>query len=326
MQRIQLGASDLDVSVVGFGCMPLGGSWGDEPLAASTVETGVRALEAAVDAGINFFDHADIYCQGKSEQVFSSFLGRHPGMRDRIIVQSKCGIRLPGNGAAFTTYDFSRQHIVRSVEGSLRRLETDHLDVLLLHRPDPLVEPEEVAAAFDDLHDKGKVRWFGVSNHTAAQITLLAGHVRQLIVTNQLELNVVHAGLVDQGVIANREQPSEYDTTGTLEYCRMHGITIQPWSPLGKGLLVGREINAAEDSQGRWRAAAREIAALADEKQVRREAICIAWLLHHPAKMQPIFGSTQPERVQAAARGADVTLTREEWYRLFIAGRGGPLP
>jgi predicted oxidoreductase len=150
--------------------------------------------------------------------------------------------------------------------------------------------------------------------------------VRQPIVANQLELNVVHAGLVDQGVIMNREQPTDYDTTGTLEYCRQSGITIQPWGPLGKGLLVGREINAAEDPKGRWRAAAREVAALAEEKRVSREAICVAWILHHPARMQPIFGSTKPDHVRAAADGAGVTLTRNEWYRLFIAGRGGPLP
>jgi predicted oxidoreductase len=307
--------------------MGVGGSWGDRPVSDAERQTGVRAVEAALDAGITFFDHADIYCQGKSEQVFAEVLRARPSLRPSILIQSKCGIRLPGlSGADFTVYDFSKKHIVRSVEGSLRRLETDHLDVLLLHRPDPLIQPEEVAAAFDELSERGKVRCFGVSNHTAAQMALLARYLRQPIVLNQLELNIVHSGLFDEGVNMNRERSPNYESGGTLEYCRLHDITIQAYGPLAKGMICGRPLRDHEDPHGRFAMASREVAALAHDKNVPQEAICLAWLLAHPAGIQPIPGSLRPERIAAAALAENVQLSRQEWYRLFIAGRGGPLP
>jgi predicted oxidoreductase len=283
-------------------------------------------VEAALEAGVTHFDHADIYCQGKSELVFSEVWSRRPGLRDQIVVQSKCGIRLPAeSGAAFGYYDFSREHIQRAVEGSLRRLRTDRLDVLLLHRPDTLVEPEEVAAAFDSLHASGKVLHFGVSNHSAAQLELLAKYVRQPLVVNQLELNIVHTGLIDQGVVMNRAG-SSYDGTGTLEYCRLHGITIQAYGPLAKGYLCGRPIDSRVEGAGRLAAAAREVNQMAQQKGVTAEAICTAWLLRHPARIQPVIGTTDPARIKGACQGASIELDRAEWYRLFIAGRGGPVP
>ena len=316
MKRMKLGNTPLEVSWIALGCMRL----------SDNRNQAVATIRAALDQDINFFDHADIYGRGKREQVFSEIWERVPGLRDKVILQSKCGIRFAGDpdARAPKRYDFSYEHVIHSVEGSLRRLKTDYLDVLLLHRPDALVEPEEVARAFDHLHQAGKVRFFGVSNHTAAQIQLLQTCVEQPLVANQLELNVIHTQLINDGIIFNRDDRSMASRSeGTLQFCRMHNITVQAWSPLARGAVSGKPV---VNPDARIECTAALVAQLAEEKGVSKEAIVIAWLLRHPARIQPIIGTTNPARIAAACQADDVELTHEEWYSLFIAGRGGELP
>jgi predicted oxidoreductase len=305
--------------------MPLGGSWDDSPLEDATRREAVRILRFALDQGINFFDHADIYCRGKSEQAFATIWDEVPNLRERIILQSKCGIRFGGDPETESPhrFDFSYEHIIRSVEGSLTRLNTDYLDVLLLHRPDPLIEPEEVARAFDELHVSGKVRWFGVSNHTAAQLILLQQYLHQPIVANQVAFNVVHTHMLNEGIVFNQDNSLLSRNEGTIEYCRLHNITLQAWGSLAWGLLTGREVEKPADKVTRTTTL---VAEMANEKGVNPEAILIAWILRHPAKIQPIIGTTKPERITAACQGDGLTLTREEWYKLYTAGRGEGLP
>lgn len=314
------------VTRIAYGCMMIGGSWDATPLSAQTRKEALASVRAALDEGINFFDHADIYCRGKSEEAFAGIWKDRPGLRPSVVVQSKCAIRFaddptPGLPAR---YDFSRSHILASVDGSLRRLGTDYLDVLLLHRPDPLVEPDEVAAAFDSLAASGKVRFFGVSNHSAAQVELLRRSVRQPILFNQLQFSLVHHQLVDAGVVVNQEELSRSaHGEGTLEYCRLNGITIQAWSPLAHGAFAKA---AAGEADPRARAVVEVAQELARARGVGLEAILVAWILRHPARIQPIIGTTRPDRIKAACRADDVELSREEWYRLFEAGRGARMP
>lgn len=276
----------------------------------------IRTLyETARTAGIDFFDHADIYggSMHHCEARFADALQLTSSERDEIVLQTKCGI-VPSQGM----FDFSYAHIVAQVEGSLAALRTDRLDVLLLHRPDALVEPEEVARAFDDLESAGKVKAFGVSNHTPRQIDLLRTAVRQPLVANQLQLSITHAPIIAQPVAANmagHAQSVVCDGGGIVEYCRINGITIQAWSPFQDGFSHGvflgnpayAELNAVIDR-------------LAAAHYVTPIAIATAWITRHPAGMQVVLGTTTPQRVQDAAAGADIELTRPEWYELFRAG------
>ncbi|MEJ1923174.1 aldo/keto reductase [Microbacterium sp. KHB019] len=268
----------------------------------------------ARDAGIDFFDHADIYGGSMHfcEQRFGDALRLSAAERAEITLQTKCGI-VPDAGM----FDFSYEHIVRQVDGSLRALGTDYIDVLLLHRPDALVEPDEVARAFDELAESGKVRAFGVSNHTPRQIDLLRTAVQQPLVANQVQLSITHAPIITQPIAMNmlgEEQSVVRDGGGIVEYCRMNGITIQAWSPFQAGFFSGvflgnpdyPELNAVIDR-------------LAAEYDVTPIGIATAWITRHPANMQVVLGTTTPQRVSDAAAGADITLTRPEWYELFRA-------
>lgn len=306
--------------------MPLGGAWDQTPLPEATRKQALITIRAALDQGIDFYDHADIYCRGKSEQAFADIWQEKPDLRSKIYIQSKCGIRFaddPVVGAPHR-FDFSYEHIVNSVEGCLKRLQTDYLDVLLLHRPDPLVEPEEVARAFDKLKESGKVRHFGVSNHTAAQLALLQKQVTQPIITNQVAFNVLHTHMLDEGIIFNQTKPGVITRDeGTIEYCREHNITLQAWGPLAWGRLTGRPGITLTEAEAK---AAQLVAEMAQAKNVSAEAILIAWILRHPARIQPLIGSTKPDRIAASCQAASVQLSREEWYQLFVAGRGENLP
>ena len=316
----------MTVTRIGYGCMPLGGTWDAQPLDDATRKKAMVSVRTALDADITFFDHADIYCRGKSEEVFAGIWQETPNLRGKLILQSKCGIRFaddPASGAPHR-FDFSYEHIVNSVEGSLKRLQTDYLDVLLLHRPDPLVEPEEVARAFDELQKSGKVRHFGVSNHTAAQLALLQKYVTQPIVANQVALNVLHTHFFDEGIIFNQTKPGRITRNeDTIEYCRLHNITLQAWGPLAWGKLTGNVREPLSESETK---AAMLVADMATQKGVQPEAILIAWLLRHPAKIQPIIGTTNPDRIKASCEADGIQLSREEWYRLFVSGRGENLP
>jgi len=319
MQTFSLGTSDLNVSRIGFGAMSIGGSWDDTPLTDAVRKDALRVVRAALDAGINFFDHADIYCNGKSEEAFAELWKDAPHLRQQVYLQTKCGIRFgPPH-----RFDFSYEHIIASVEGSLKRLQTDYIDVLLLHRPDPLVEPEEVARAFDELKSAGKVRWFGVSNHTAAQMDFLRKFLNQPIVTNQVEFNPIHTHMLDEGIIFNQYNTRLTRNEGAIEYCRLHNITLQAWAPLATGRLTGRP---RSNDGVHVQKTANLVSQLAAEKGVHAEAILMAWILRHPARIQPLPGTTSPERLLAAVEGDQVSLTREEWYGLFVAGRGEALP
>lgn len=316
-------ADGLPVSRLAYGCMQLSRAWDATPVTADERRLTQRLVETALAGGITLFDHADIYARGKSEQVFGDVLRASPGLRERMVLQSKCGIRFtddpPGTPGR---YDFSQAHIVASVEGSLSRLGVGHLDVLLLHRPDALVEPEEVAKAFDTLHTAGKVRHFGVSNHTAGQIALLRRHVRQPLVANQVEVSLLHHHLIDDGVVANTTGHAYASAAGTLDYCRLHDLRMQAWSPLAGGKLA----TTSEFADPVIRATSALLHQLAEEKGVTPEAIQLAWLLRHPAGIQPIVGTTDPVRLAACCAADGVTLSREEWYALFTAARGTRVP
>ena len=316
-------ADGLTASRIGYGCMHLSRAWDASPITTEERRNAQRLVETALAHGITLFDHADIYARGKSEQVFGDVLRASPGLRAKMVLQSKCGIRFADDPpGAPQRYDFSHAHIVASVEGSLARLGVDHLDILLLHRPDPLVEPDEVARAFDALHASGKVRHFGVSNHTRGQIDLLRRHVRQPLVAHQVEISLLHLPLIDDGVVANTTGHAYASAAGTLDYCRLHDIRVQAWSPLASGKLA----STSEFSDPAVRDTATLLRQLADAKGVTPEAIQLAWLLRHPAGIQPIVGTTDPVRLVACAAADEVPLSREEWYALFTAARGGRVP
>ena len=278
----------------------------------------IRALVgAARDAGINYFDHADVYGGDHGcERRFGDAITFTPAERESVIIQSKVGIR-----KGF--WDFSKEHILSSVDETLAALRLEYLDVLLLHRPDTLVEPEEVAAAFDTLHASGKVRNFGVSNQTPGQMELLRRSVTQPLAFNQVQLSITHAPLIAQGIAANMaglDQSIDRDN-GILDYARLNDITLQAWSPFQKGFFDGVFIGDREN-YGPLNDALDEIAAA---HGVTPTGIAIAWITRHPANMQVVLGTTKPERVVESAAGSDVELSREEWYRLFTAA-GHTLP
>jgi len=302
---MKLGSSDLDVPVVAVGCMRI------DKLGEREAE---RFVHAALEQGANFFDHADIYGNGACEEIFAEALGRTGRPREQVLLQSKCGIR---EGM----FDFSKEHILASVDGSLKRLRTDYLDVLLLHRPDTLMEPDEVAEAFDELEHEGKVRHFGVSNQHPGQIELLKKAVRQPLVANQLQLSIANASMIESGFNVNMLNEAALDRDGhVLDYCRLHDITVQPWSPFQYGFFDGAflgsdaypELNAVLDG-------------VAERYGITTTTLAIAWLLRHPARMQPVVGTTNVDRLRDCCRAADVRLTREDWYALYRAA-GRPLP
>ncbi|MCO5212199.1 MAG: aldo/keto reductase family oxidoreductase [Caldilinea sp.] len=305
MKRIKIANSDLNVSEISLGCMRI---------AEMSHQEIATLIHTALDEGIDFFDHADIYGGGQSEERFSAALDMNPALRERMFLQTKCGIRQG-------SFDFSKEHILNAVDGSLKRLRTDYVDVLLLHRPDALVEPEEVAEAFTILERSGKVRHFGVSNQNPMQIELLRKFVKQPILFNQLQFSITNTGMIDAGINVNMEIDPSIDRDGSiLDYCRLHEITIQPWSPFQYGFFEGVFLD-----NDKFPELNRAIDALAAAKGVTNSAIAIAWILRHPAKMQPIVGTTKPERVKEICKASDITLSRQEWYEIYRAA-GNKLP
>lgn len=305
MRTIPLGPNRIPVPALSLGCMRIGGL---------SREDCIALLTTARECGMTFFDHADIYGRGRSEEVFADAAAELGWSRSDYWLQSKCGIRQG-------YFDFSRAHILDAVEGSLRRLRTDYLDVLLLHRPDVLMEPEEVATAFDELHASGKVRHFGVSNQNPAQMELLRRASRQPLVANQLQLSIAHCPPIDHALNVNMNHAAAVDRDGgVLEYGQLHGITPQAWSPLQFGFFQGVFIDHPEFVELN-----RALQALAATHGVTAAAIAIAWLLRHPSRMQVILGTTRPERIRELARAPEVTLTREAWYTLYCAA-GKRLP
>lgn len=304
MKQIQLGASSQMVSSVILGCMRINGA--KDP---------VKAIETAYDNGINFFDHADIYGGGECESIFADALAKTSLKREDLFIQTKCGI-VPG-----VMFDFSKKHIIESVEGSLQRLKMDYVDALLLHRPDTLVDPSEVAEAFDELEKSGKVRHFGVSNQKPMQIDLLKKYVKQPLLANQLQFGLKHSGMIDQGIHVNMTDDGSVNHDGSvLDYSRLNDMTIQAWSPYQygffEGVFIGNEkfpeLNQALDN-------------LAEKYGTTPTGLAAAWILRHPANMQVIAGTMNPGRIEEIAKASEIQLTREDWYGLYRAA-GNILP
>ena len=275
-----------------------------------------RYIHSAMEMGINFFDHADIYGGGKSEEIFGLAMKDDGSLkREDMVLQSKCGIR-PG-----VCYDLSKDYILTSVDNILKRLNTEYLDVLLLHRPDALVEPQEVAEAFDELEKSGKVRMFGVSNHKPMQIELLKKYVKQPLLFNQMQFSIPVSNMVANGLEVNMTSNGAIDRDGSvLDYCRLNDMTIQAWSPFQMPEWKGCFLGADEYWQLN-----QEIRVLADKYQVSDMAIATAWIIRHPAKMQVIAGTTNLDRLRQIVEGSNVEITREEWYKLYLAA-GHMLP
>ena len=313
--------TDLEVSRLAYGGVRFA-AWDRSPVTADEIRSGVEIVDVALEQGITFFDHADIYAYGKCEEVFSAVWEAIPDARERMVLQSKCGIRLLEDGEP-TRYDFSYERITSSVEGSLRRLKVEQLDVLLLHRPDALVEPDEVARAFAHLKTEGMVRHFGVSNHNVGQIALLQNSLDEPLVANQLELSLLHHGLISDGLIVNTPGvPQSQSISGLLDYCRLHGLQVQAWSPAAQGRIV----SPRDDATAEVLEAKRLVAELAEQKGCPEDAVVLAWLLHHPADIVPIVGTSRADRLRDSCVADGVELTDDEWYRLLAAARGVNVP
>ena len=312
MQNQKLGVSPLSVSRLAYGCWRLAGNPpGRSP---EHYAAGRRAVAAAFDAGYTFFDNADVYGRGEAEKILGAALKEIFGMRERVVLTSKCGVRHAGDPQPDSPHrwDFSADYIVASCEQSLQRLGVDAIDVYLLHRPDLLADPQEIAAAFTRLRDAGKVRWFGVSNFRPTLLTALQAVCPMPLVAHQVEISLAKL---------------ETFTDGTLDQCLIESITPMAWSPLAGGLIgdgAGRLLPAQQGYRPEKFLPALE--AVAKDRGVSRVAIALAWLLKHPAKIVPIVGSNNPDRIRDAARATEIELTRDEWYRLFTAARGEPLP
>jgi predicted oxidoreductase len=308
-----------------YGCMGLGGSWSDEPHGTDHVDEAAAAVEAALAAGITVFDHADIYRSGKSEAVFGEVLAATPGLRSRIRLQTKCGIRLNERGLA-THYDLSRESILERVDGSLKRLKTDFVDVLLLHRPDPLTDLAEVAAAVGQLLTEGKVRQVGVSNMSGAQIHALQDRLEAPVVANQLEMSLLKRAWLESQVLVNHADSLDYSFPhGTVEYCTSNGVTLQAYGALARGLYTGA---APEDPASAETSTTVLVRELAGKYGTSGESVLLGWLMKHPAGIAPVIGTVNPARIAACADAARVAaaMTRADWYGLWIAARGGDLP
>jgi predicted oxidoreductase len=326
MERLNLPHTDLKTSRLIAGCMGLGGGWAPETLLNADHEKQARDfIDTALDLGIDFFDHANIYARGRAEDVFGRVLKERPSLRDRIVLQSKVGIRWADEPSGTPQrFDFSYEHIVEATDAILRRLQTDHLDILLLHRPDVLLEGEEVARAFARLKQDGKVRYFGVSNQNRFMIEYVQHFLPDPLVVNQLEMNLLHSGFAEAAISFNQESPAYPDGwEGVVEYCRLNGVGLQAWSPLARGLLTGGDLSKQSPAAKKTALLVKD---MASTHQVSGEAIVLAWLLRHPARIQPVLGTSRSDRLRACAESLQVKLSREEWYRLFETARGKPMP
>ncbi len=306
MKKVNLGTTGLKVPAVAMGCMRMG---------EIEENKAVKMLEKSIECGVNFFDHADIYEGGKSEEIFANALKKTDIQREDIFLQSKCAI-VPG-----VMYDFSKEYIIKSVEGSLRRLQTEYLDALLLHRPDILMEPEEVAEAFDLLEAQGKVRYFGVSNHNPMQMELLKKCVKQPLVVNQLQFSIAHTGMINSGTEVNMLTNGAVNRDGSvLDYCRLKDITIQAWSPFQYGMFEGVFLG-----NDKFPELNKKVDEIAEKYGVTNTTIAVAWILRHPANMQVLSGTMNVKRFEDICKATEINLTRQEWYEIYCAA-GNILP
>jgi predicted oxidoreductase len=314
MKQIQIGTSAIASSRLAYGCWRIAGTWDPSAVTADSEAKGRAAVRAAVEAGYTLFDHADIYCDGVAETIFGKVLKESPGVRDRVIIATKCGIRKSGDPSpeAPFRYDFSHDHILRSCEQSLKRLAVSTIDIYQLHRPDYLMEPEEVASAFAKLKQAGKVREFGVSNFRPSQVTALQKACPMPLIVNQVEISLANLSCFNDG---------------TLDQCLTDKITPLAWSPLAAGKLGGGATRLLPSQElYRTERIVEMLDIVAKARGTSRIVVALAWLLKHPAGIVPIVGSTDPANIREAARAAEVELSREEWYRLLEAARGERVP
>lgn len=314
MQTIALGTSPLQSSRLAYGCWRVAGTWDAAQVTPAARAAGRRAIIAACEAGYSLFDNADIYCGGEAERILGEALKEVPGLRERILIATKGGIRIGGDPRPDcpARYDFSARHILRACEASLERLGIETIDLYMLHRPDFLADPQEVAEAFEKLKAAGKVRYFGVSNFRPSLLTALQVACPMPLVAHQVEISLAKL---------------EAFTDGTLDQCLIERLTPMAWSPLAAGLL-GQGAGDLLPSQKGYRPERflPVVDEVARERGASRITVALAWLLKHPSKILPIIGSVRPERIREAAQAVQLELTREEWYRLLIAARGEPLP
>lgn len=313
MQTALIGRSSLRASRLAYGCWRIAGTWEPGEVNADREALGRKAVLAAVEAGYTLFDHADIYCQGVCETLFGRILTEVSGLRERIVIATKCGIRRPNDPAgAPYRYDFSADYIVASCEQSLKRLQIETIDLYQLHRPDYLMEPDEIAGAFESLRRAGKVKEFGVSNFSPSQVSMLQKACSMPLIANQVEISLAHLGPFEDG---------------TLDQCVGDGITPMAWSPLAGGKLGDGARRLLPSQQG-YQTDAMNLAldAVAKARGTTRTAVALAWLMRHPSGIVPIVGSTDPVRIRDAAAADGLSLSRDEWYRLLVAARPEPLP
>ncbi|KEQ46568.1 aldo/keto reductase [Streptococcus oralis] len=308
MRYITLGQDDKELSEIVLGMMRI------KDKSVKEVE---ELVETALSVGINAFDLADIYGRGRCEELLGLVLKNRPDLREEMWIQSKCGIRIE----EFTYFDFSKDYIIKSVDGILQRLKIDHLDSLLLHRPDALMESDQVAEAFDLLYKQGKVRYFGVSNQNPMMMELLKKDVKQPLAVNQLQLSAAFTPGFESGFHVNMEDSQAAMRDGSIfEYCKLHDVVIQAWSVLQfgyfKGNFVGNE---------KFQALNQVLERLAIKYGVTSSTIAVSWILRYPAKMQAVVGTTNPKHLREVSQAANFSLTRKEWYEIYLAG-GNNLP
>ena len=332
MELYLVPGTEMKVSRIALGCMTMGGNWTKSPLTAEDERRANTAVDTALECGINFFDHADFYSCYKSDEVFGRFLKQRKGLRDKIIIQSKCGIRpsWETNTDKVWMYDLSYEHIINAVEGILKRLGVDYIDSLLLHRPDPLCNPDEINRAFTDLIKQGKVKYFGVSNYSAMQIELLKKSLKFPLIFNQLRLNALFSAMINGGVDDQPVLPGDpLPATITWDYCRLYGIIIQAYSPEQLGYLSGRILDGEMPSSrfaSRIWDIQKAIKRIAQAHNSSTDTVVLSWLFKLPHTVQPVIGTTNPKRIKDACLAINMQLSREEWYEIYTAGRGGQIP
>lgn len=304
----ELGSTGLQMGRLAYGCMRISGSWDPSKVTPEMEERGRKALLTAWEAGYTVFDHADIYARGECEAIHGRLMKDTPRMRDEIFLATKCGIRFPGdpNPDSPHRYDFSKEHILWSCEQSLTRLQTDRIDLYQLHRPDILMNPDEIGEAFEILQSQGKVRWFGVSNFLPSFTDTLQAGVSMKLQVNQVEISLARLDCF---------------TDGTLDQCLRERITPLAWSPVGGGWTAS-DGEPGPERRDLWRV----IGEMSAKYGIGRAEVSYAFLLKHPAGIMPIVGSVDEGRIQAAVSALDVELDREDWYRLYVAARGKGLP
>lgn len=309
MRYTEFGTDNQKVSEIAIGMMRI---------AEMSVKEVTALIEASLEAGINFFDTADVYAGGKSEEILGKVLKENPSLREKIFLQTKCGIRKDKD---FTWFDFSKDYILSAVDASLKRLQTDHIDCLLLHRPDALMNPEEISEAFSKLHMLGKVKNFGVSNFNPMMMVHMKEFLDVPIAANQVQLSVAHTPMFDAGFQVNMNwDGSVMRDGGILEYCHINDITVQAWSPLQYGYFEGVFLGSEKYPELN-----KVLDRIAEENGVTNTAVALAWILKYPAKMQAVIGTTKISRIKDSAKATDFELTKKEWYEIYLAA-GNKLP